>query len=66
MTKLFYYRKLAQLKQRDMAKILNITTQNYSQKETGKRPFKAKEMTTIRDYLSNKIDNYLTIDELFF
>lgn len=64
--KVFYYRKLAEKRQKDIANILGITIQNYSLKENGKRSFKAIEMLKIRDYLNNELRQNLTIDELFF
>lgn len=64
--KVFYYRKLAKKRQKDIAEMLGITVQNYSLKENGKRSFKANEMRKVRDYLNDELNENLTIDELFF
>lgn len=64
--KVFYYRKLAKQRQKDIAEMLGITVQNYSLKENGKRSFKANEMRKVRDYLNDELNENLTIDELFF
>lgn len=66
MIKVIFYRKKAHKTQKDIAKLLNISAQSYSFKEQGRRPFKPKEMTIIRNYLSNELNEKLTIDELFF
>lgn len=54
------YRKLYNLKQEDVAKILNMSKTSYSYKETGKQEFRLNEAKTLADYFG------VSIDEIFF
>lgn len=58
--KLAAYRKLHNLKQEDVAKMLNMSKVSYSYKENGKREFSLSEAKTLADYFG------VTIDSLFF
>lgn len=58
--KLAAYRKLHNLKQEDIAKILKMSKTSYSYKETGKQEFRLNEAKTIADYFG------VSIDEIFF
>lgn len=64
--KLIGYRNMALLTQTDMAKYLEITYSTYNAKENGKIKFSPNDMRKIRDILSDKLGQQLTIDELFF
>lgn len=63
--KLKTLRMLYNLKQSDLAKILNIKNVTYTNKENGKYQFTDKEKLTIKEYFKN-LGSDLTIDELFF
>ncbi|MBF0806457.1 MULTISPECIES: helix-turn-helix transcriptional regulator [unclassified Streptococcus] len=65
MSKLRGYRVMLGHTQADMGKILGITKQAYSSKETGKTSFSKSEMLKIRDMV-RAIEPDITIDELFF
>ncbi|WP_195938662.1 helix-turn-helix transcriptional regulator [Romboutsia sp. 1001713B170131_170501_G6] len=54
------YRKLHNLKQEDVAKILNMSKTSYSYKETGKQEFRLNEAKILADYFGT------TIDDIFF
>lgn len=54
------YRKLHNLKQEDIARILNMSKTSYSYKETGKQEFRLNEAKTLADYFGT------TIDDIFF
>lgn len=54
------------LSQRETGAVLGITAQSYNAKENGKVKFTADDMAKIRDVLSDKLGQPLTIDELFF
>ena len=58
--KLAAYRKLHNLKQEDVAKMLNMSKVSYSYKENGKQEFRLSEAKTLADYFG------VTIDSLFF
>lgn len=64
--KLRGYRMMANTSQLDLANMLGISLTAYSHKETGRIKFNAEQMKCIRDYLSEKLGQPLTIDELFF
>lgn len=51
------YRKLHNLKQEDVAKILNMPKTSYSYKETGKQEFRLNEAKILVDYFGTTIDN---------
>lgn len=53
-------RSKLRLKQTDIAKLLNISIQAYSQKEVGKRNFTMEEMKKISEFLN------LPVDDIFF
>ena len=57
--KLAAYRKLHNLKQEDVAKMLNMSKVSYSYKENGKQEFRLSEAKTLADYFG------VTIDSLF-
>lgn len=56
---LFIARRERRLKQRELAKILNISSVAYSQKETGKSDFKLSEAITLANHFK------MSLDELF-
>lgn len=58
--KLAAYRKLHNLKQEDVARMLNMSSVSYSYKENGKQEFRLSEAKTLADYFG------VTIDSLFF
>ena len=49
------------LTQENMAKILNISTLSYNQKEKGRRPFTQDEITTIISMLTLKLEKTINI-----
>ena len=51
--------------QGDMARILNISRQSYSNKERGVTPFTDNEKLKIRNII-RKVDKSVTIDDIFF
>ena len=65
-SKVIYYRKLANKTQKEMSDILNITTQGYRLKENGQRQFKDKEKVILKEYFNKVLNKDLTIDEIFF
>ncbi|MHB9781426.1 helix-turn-helix transcriptional regulator [Streptococcus sp. 10F2] len=65
MSKLRGYRVMLGYTQEDLGKILGITKQAYSSKETGKTQFNDREKLKIRDMVRT-IEPNITIDELFF
>ncbi len=60
------YRGMLSKSQSEMSKLLNITSQSYSSKENGKRPFTDKEKVILKEYFSNYFPEIDTIDFLFF
>lgn len=58
--KLVAYRKLHDLTQEDVAKMLNMSNVSYSFKETGKQCFRLLEAKTLADYFGT------SIEDLFF
>lgn len=59
------YRAMLGMSQKEIATYLGITSQSYSNKETGKRYFNDKEKVKIKE-LFNRIDETLKIDDIFF
>jgi len=59
------YRNMLGMTQKDIAKYLEITSQSYSNKETGKNSFSDKEKVKIKS-LFNQINENLSIDDIFF
>jgi len=58
--KLAAYRKLHNLKQEDLASMLNISRTSYHYKESGKQEFRLNEAKKIADYFG------VSIEEIFF
>jgi len=56
-TKLASIRRYHNLSQREMAEVLNIKTESYSNKERGVTQFKSSEMFIISDYFEMKVDD---------
>ncbi|NYS33560.1 helix-turn-helix domain-containing protein [Streptococcus danieliae] len=65
MSKLKGYRVMLGHTQADIASVLGITKQAYSNKETGKTQFNDREKVKIRDMV-REIEPNITIDDLFF
>ena len=65
-SKLIGIRNQCGLSQRETGAVLGITAQAYNAKENGRTVFTADDMAKIRDVLSDKLGQPLTIDELFF
>ncbi|MGO2099619.1 helix-turn-helix transcriptional regulator [Vagococcus salmoninarum] len=63
--KVLGYRNMLGLKQKDMASLLSISRQAYSEKERGNIPFKDSEKQLIKNMVA-KIEPKVTIDKLFF
>lgn len=59
------YRNMLGLTQKQISEYLGISSQNYSNKENGRTSFSDKEKVKLKQ-LFNKIDDSLTIDDLFF
>lgn len=59
------YRNMMGLTQKELARYLGITSQSYSNKERGYRPFNDEEKMKLK-MLFQKIDSKLTIDSIFF
>ena len=57
--KLAAYRKLHNLKQEDVAKMLNMSKVSYSYKENGKQEFRLSEAKTLADYFGVTTDYLL-------
>lgn len=62
---LIAYRKLLNLKQSELSKIIGISSTSYSKKETGKIPFTQVEMILITKILKEHIPE-ITMDDIFF
>lgn len=58
--KLAIYRKIHDLTQKDVAKMLNMSDTSYSLKETGKQEFRLSEAKFLADYFGT------SVDEIFF
>lgn len=54
------------LSQQELSEHINCSYASYNAKENGKVKFTADDMAKIRDVLSDKLGQPLTIDELFF
>ncbi len=54
------------LSQKMLSQCINCSYPVYNAKENGKVKFTADDMAKIRDVLSDKLGQPLTIDELFF
>lgn len=52
-------------KQSDIADLVNISRQSYSEKERGNIPFKDTEKVIIRDYFRSNLFSSITIDDIF-
>lgn len=65
MNKVAGYRIMLGLKQGDMANLLKISRQAYSEKERGNIPFKKSEMIILKE-LFRTANRSVTIDEIFF
>lgn len=59
-------RNQCDLSQKSVGEQLGITAQAYNAKENGKTEFTYSECSLIRDLLSQKLDEQLTIDEIFY
>jgi len=59
------YRNMLDMTQKEMAIYLGITSQNYSNKENCRTSFNDQEKIKLKK-LFNKIDENLTIDDIFF
>lgn len=64
--KLAAYRKLHNLKQEDVAKMLNMSKVSYSYKETGKQEFRLSEAKALAEYFGVTIDSLFFTDEVNF
>lgn len=60
------YREQLGLTQQEMADELDLSRQNYHQKENELRKWADTDKVNIRELLRNKLDPALTIDELFY
>lgn len=60
------YRGMLGKSQKEISELLNITSQSYSSKEIGKRPFSDKEKIILKEYFSKYFPEIETIDFLFF
>jgi putative transcriptional regulator len=58
------YRTMSGLTQEEMAKELNMSTQSYMLKETGKREFTHSEMTNFVKVIQT-VDPMITMDDIF-
>lgn len=58
--KLAAYRKLHNLKQEDVASMLNMSKTSYHYKETGKQQFRLNEAKALSDYFG------VSIEDIFF
>lgn len=54
--KLASVRRSKNISQREMANVIDVTTETYNAKELGRTQFKASEMFIIADYFNSKID----------
>lgn len=59
------YRVMLSKTQKDMGKILGITSQAYGAKENGKRSFKDSEKVVIKNMVAKLYPN-ITYEDLFF
>jgi putative transcriptional regulator len=63
--KLVAYRILLGISSAEMAEKIGICPSSYSQKETGKQPFKQNEMEKIAEVIREKYPT-ATVDDIFF
>jgi len=59
------YRKMMNLSQKDLAEMLGISIQSYSNREKGVTAFRDEEKKIMKE-LFKEIDETLTIDDIFF
>lgn len=59
------YRRMYNIKQKDFADLLNVTSVTYSHKENGVTSFNQEEMIKIIDELK-KYNEELTMDDIFY
>lgn len=60
------YRVLHNVKQEELAKLLNIGQNTYSFKENGKKEFTLEESGKIADYFKTTVDDIFFNDEVNF
>lgn len=63
--KLVAYRKLLNLKQKEVADVIGINSATFSQKERGTRDFTQSEMIAITELFQSKIPD-ITMHDIFF
>ncbi|PCD84782.1 hypothetical protein CNQ87_10595 [Lysinibacillus fusiformis] len=63
--KIFGYRRMLGMTQKDMAGQFQVSLQAYWQKENGRIPFSDKEKRIFKDLLKTIFPD-ITIDEIFF
>lgn len=59
------YRRIAGMKQSDMAKQFNISRQSYWNKESGRTPFTDEEKMIFKEEVAKVIPE-ITLEEIFF
>lgn len=59
------YRNMLGMTQKQVSEYLEISSQNYSNKENGRTSFSDREKIKLKK-LFNEIDDTLTIDNIFF
>ncbi|WP_409068908.1 helix-turn-helix transcriptional regulator [Clostridium caseinilyticum] len=64
-SKLIAYRRMFNLNQEDVAKVINRSVSTYNRKEVGKIDFTQTEMITITEFFKERIPE-ITMDEIFF
>lgn len=60
------YRQFAGLTQNDLSQLAGIKLPTYRAKEQGRVAFNDKEKVAIKKIISDKINSYVSIDEIFF
>lgn len=66
MKKIKEYREQLGLTQEEMADELELSRQNYNQKENEQRKWNDSDKIKIRELLKEKLDPDITIDEIFY
>ncbi|CAD5900567.1 helix-turn-helix transcriptional regulator [Carnobacterium maltaromaticum] len=66
MNRLAGYRVMLGKKQSDIADLIKVSRQSYSEKERGNIPFKDVEKVLIRDFFREELFPKITIDDIFF